>query len=232
MNTKLIWQNGIVFFSLVCLGFTPLLQSQLICAEVSLQKKPVTEAAKPPKENTPRQKPTQRKGINLKQQAPNQKLPVEPIIEEMRRAGKLIENKQTGRETQQIQQQVVQNLEALIRQIETAPQNPSPRPSPNNNQKPDDKKNSGKQKGGQGEQSSQQVSQGPARKSSERNEQGLVTTGDLANRNAYIKDAWGHLPPAMRQKLLNIYTEKFLPQYEDQVRRYYEALAEKKKRTP
>jgi len=106
-------------------------------------------------------------------------------------------------------------------------------PSQNNKQpQPGDDQKSQQQKGGAGQQNAQQASQGPARQSSERKEDGLVTSGSLPDRNAYIKDAWGHLPPAMRQQLLNIYTEKFLPQYEDQVRRYYEALAEKKKRTP
>ena len=40
------------------------------------------------------------------------------------------------------------------------------------------------------------------------------------------KDVWGHLPPQLRQELLNVYSEKYLPKYEDMVRRYYEALAD------
>lgn len=38
-------------------------------------------------------------------------------------------------------------------------------------------------------------------------------------------DIWGHLPPAVREQLLNSYRERTLPQYEDLVRSYYEALA-------
>ncbi|QDV52521.1 hypothetical protein [Gimesia fumaroli] len=232
MNTKRIRQSGIVTFSLVCLGLMLPLQDQTVRADDQPQRKSSTEDAKPLKKDASDPEPSQRKSIDLKKNVLSQKLPVESIIEEMHRAGKLLEQQQTGKETQEVQQQVVQDLETLIRLIKSAPKNSTQRPSQKNDQKPDSKQLSGKQKGGMGEQSQQQISQGPARKSSERNEAGKVTPGDLTGRNAYIKDAWGHLPPAMRQKLLNIYTEKFLPQYEDQVRRYYEALAEKKKRTP
>ena len=40
------------------------------------------------------------------------------------------------------------------------------------------------------------------------------------------KDVWGHLPPHLREQLLNVYSEKYLPKYEELVRQYYEALAE------
>jgi hypothetical protein len=43
------------------------------------------------------------------------------------------------------------------------------------------------------------------------------------------KDVWGHLPPQLREQLLNVYTEKYLPKYEDLVRAYYEALAEQQR---
>ncbi|WP_339727302.1 hypothetical protein [uncultured Gimesia sp.] len=232
MNMKRIRHNGIFFLLLVGLGLTQSLQSLPVRADDQLQKKFAAEKEKSPKENAPDLETEKRKTIDLKKKALNEKLPVEPIIEEMKRAGKLIENQQTGKETQQVQQQVIQNLESLIRLVESTPKKSTQRSSQKNDQKPDSKQKSGQQKGGTGKQNQQQASQGPARKSSERKEPGQVTSGDLAGRQAYIKDAWGHLPPAMRQKLLNIYTEKFLPQYDDQVRRYYEALAEKKKRTP
>jgi hypothetical protein len=40
------------------------------------------------------------------------------------------------------------------------------------------------------------------------------------------KDVWGHLPPHLREQLLNVYSEKYLPKYEELVRQYYEALAQ------
>lgn len=40
-----------------------------------------------------------------------------------------------------------------------------------------------------------------------------------------INDVWGHLPPQVRQELQSLYSEKYLPKYDELVRRYYEALA-------
>jgi tRNA 2-selenouridine synthase SelU len=48
-----------------------------------------------------------------------------------------------------------------------------------------------------------------------------------ARREQMVKDVWGHLPPHLRDAMLQSFREKYLPQYEDLVRRYYEALAEK-----
>lgn len=45
-----------------------------------------------------------------------------------------------------------------------------------------------------------------------------------------VKDVWGHLPPHLRDQLLNVYGEKYLPKYEDLVRRYYEVLAEQSRK--
>lgn len=217
-------------------GISPGMELKPIHADELLQKKTTAETQKPSEEkgtDTGQEQP----GIDLKQKSLSQQLPIEPIIEEMKRAGQLIQNQQTGQETQNAQQQVVKNLEALISQLESAAPQPSSNSSSNNQdkQKQDKQKQSGQQqKQGMKQQQQQQdqLSQGPAKQSSDRNEQGRVTSGNPGGGTAYMKDAWGHLPPAMRQKLLNIYTEKFLPQYEDQVRRYYEALSEKKRNSP
>lgn len=230
MNATFIRQTWLYFLTVICIGSTLSLQTHLVYSDVQPQKKSAVDIAK--KTERPDQIQAQKPKDDLKQWARKHKLPIEPIIEEMKRAGTLIKNQQTGQETQKLQKQVVQNLDELIRLLESAPKSSSQRPSQNNEPpQPNDDQNSQQQKGGAGQQNAQQASQGPARQSSERKEDGLVTSGSLPESNAYIKDAWGHLPPAMRQQLLNIYTEKFLPQYEDQVRRYYEALAEKKKRT-
>ena len=38
-------------------------------------------------------------------------------------------------------------------------------------------------------------------------------------------DIWGHLPPHVREELLNTYGEKMLPKYEHLVKQFYEALS-------
>ena len=233
MSTKLTRQSWTLLLSVIGLTLTLNLQVHFVSADEQPQKKSAPDQSKVAKNSDAsdqEQAPEQKK--DLKQAARKNKLPVEPIIEEMKRAGKLIENQQTGQETQKLQQRVVQNLETLIRLIESAPKSSMRQQSQNDNQQSNDGKKSRQQKTEAGQKNVPQPSQGPARQSSERKEEGQATAGNLKNKNVYIKDAWGHLPPAMRQQLLNIYTEKFLPQYENQVRRYYEALAEQKKRDP
>lgn len=168
----------------------------------------------------------------LKKWAQKNQLPIEPIIKEMERAGKLIEKQDGGKEVQQVQKQVVEDLEKLIRLVEQAPKTSMRLQNQNNQQQQEQQQKRQDREGMQKQNNENQLSQGPARQSTDRQNEGQVTPGNLNAKSNYAKDAWGHLPPAMRQQLLNIYTEKFLPQYEDQVRRYYEALAEKKKRTP
>ena len=40
-----------------------------------------------------------------------------------------------------------------------------------------------------------------------------------------VRDAWGHLPPRMRERLLNAGPDRFVPQYDPLVRDYFESLA-------
>ncbi|WP_298867128.1 hypothetical protein [uncultured Gimesia sp.] len=233
MNTKLNRQSWILSLIVISVTLTPNQQAHPLFAGEQSQKKSAPEKSNVTKsiENTDAKQDRNQKE-NRKRASRKNMLPVEPIIAEMKRAGKLIENQQTGQETQKLQQQVVQNLEELIRLVESTPTSSRRQLKPNHDQQLKDEKKSRMQKTKTGRKDGNQLSQGPARQSSERKEEGQATAGSLANRNLYIKDAWGHLPPAMRQKLLNIYTEKFLPQYENQVRRYYEALAEQKKNSP
>ena len=45
-------------------------------------------------------------------------------------------------------------------------------------------------------------------------------------RRRVLADAvWGHLPPREREELMRTFSERFLPKYEEQVRRYFEALS-------
>lgn len=50
-----------------------------------------------------------------------------------------------------------------------------------------------------------------------------------ARRRAVANDVWGHLPPNVREALQKSFNERYLPKYEELVRRYYESLAEKQR---
>ena len=45
-------------------------------------------------------------------------------------------------------------------------------------------------------------------------------------------DVWGHLPPHLRDQLLNTYGERMLPKYEQLVKQFYEALSEQNEAKP
>lgn len=208
------------------------LASSLLADETPLKKSIENKIKNEKKQVTHDQRKKQLQKKDIKKVTSDQRLPVESIIAEMKRAGNLIKNQQTGKPTQKIQTDVIADIEKIIRQIESAQKFSVQIIKQSARQEQTDKKQTKQMKEGKASKSGSQLSQGPAKKSSERIEKGRVTAGNLTNSNGYVKDAWGHLPPAMRQQLLNIYTEKFLPQYEDQVRRYYEALAEKKNQSP
>jgi hypothetical protein len=48
---------------------------------------------------------------------------------------------------------------------------------------------------------------------------------DSKRRQKLEMDIWGHLPPHVREELLNTYGEKMLPKYEQMVKQFYEALS-------
>jgi hypothetical protein len=161
-------------------------------------------------------------------------------IEGMRTAQSKIEARDAGKATQEVQARVVKDLEELIRQLQEQQQTSSSSPKKkeqNKNQKQKQMIQSGKQQDPQNstaqskaeQQSGGQRSEEASRDSTERTEKGEPVAPDLAAPRKLAKDVWGHLPPALREELLNVYSEKYLPKYEDLVRRYYEALATKNK---
>ncbi|MCA9003808.1 MAG: hypothetical protein KDA70_00945 [Planctomycetaceae bacterium] len=224
------------FLSLLAISTTIILSvsvQTLNADEIREKKEPVkTEKENPVPDKSEDKNQPNRQVEKLKKWVQKNPLPIEPIIKEMERAGQLIGEQDQSEEVQRVQKQVVQDLEKLIRLVEQAPKTTMRLQNQNNQQQQEQQQKRQDREGMQKQNNDSQLSQGPARQSTDRQNEGQATSGNLSDKNNYAKDAWGHLPPAMRQQLLNIYTEKFLPQYEDQVRRYYEALAEKKKRTP
>jgi hypothetical protein len=174
--------------------------------------------------------------------------PLERAIQGMRVAHEQIANKKTGESTQQVQQQVVRDLERLIelaKQQQQQQQQPNPQsPSQQSQQqpRPEQQQQEQPQQDPQpapmpmSESSPQEAEQGPgsedkqeAEDSEERQELARLREAELARREAMLKEIWGHLPLAVRQKLLNVSGDKYLPKYEDLARRYFEALAEQEK---
>jgi hypothetical protein len=55
---------------------------------------------------------------------------------------------------------------------------------------------------------------------------------EAARKKKLEMDVWGHLPPHLREQLLNTYGERMLPKYENLVKKFYESLSEQKQTTP
>ena len=204
------------------------------------------EPVKPPAEATPPKAFDEKLLDDLpdeEQPAPSLENPIETAVAGMRSASERLQESQTDEETRQIQEQVVRDLQKLIELAEQSqkqkPKSPLPsQPPPQDQQNQDDKKSDQspqssdanqqpQPQGGEPGTSQEQHANDRSRESSEDANQ--TTAGGAApppNRQHLMRDVWGHLPPAVRKKLLNMTGDKYLPKYEDLRKRYFQSLAE------
>lgn len=173
---------------------------------------------------------------------------IERIIEGMRSAGKRIGESNTGKQTQEIQEQVVRELEELLKKLKQQQQNQKQQSSSSQKNRkqdqqdrqklpnqPNDPQNSGKNQpmpDPQDGQSSKRRKDNQPQDSQENVDPSKSAEAEKARRSQMVKDVWGHLPPNVRAAMENAFSEKYLPKYEELVKRYYEALAEKNKKRP
>jgi hypothetical protein len=167
----------------------------------------------------------------------------------MQTARRRIAADDTGAETVKTQERVVHELEDLLKLVkkqqnrnqQKSQQNQDQnqdknqdQPSPNRQKMPkgqNDPQNSqpgtksDQEQGGKGRRSD-----GKSGESEERSDAARLLAEEQARRLQVIKDVWGHLPPHVRGAMLNSLSEKYLPKYEDLVKKYYEDLAEKKQK--
>lgn len=168
--------------------------------------------------------------------------PLELAIREMRAVEQRIVDGDTGAETRRRQEEIVKHLQALIdlanrprsqdsqSQSNNQQQNSSTKQSPD--QQPDEQPQNKK---GQDQQDQQQGTKEKNKKDVANSEERhgpreTESAEELVRRRELAKEIWGHLPPAMREQMLNVYGDKYLPKYEEVIRRYFEALAEQGRR--
>lgn len=170
---------------------------------------------------------------------------LERAIEGMRQAQKRISAADTSGETQKIQQRVVKDLEdilALLKKQQRQRSQPQKQKSDQNQQpsqrqkmqkEQTDPQNSGSKKNPDkpGDPRDGRRNDGKSADSQERTDPARAAA-EQARRVQMIKDVWGHLPPHVREAMLNSVSEKYLPKYEELVKKYYEALAEKNRKKP
>lgn len=174
----------------------------------------------------------------------NQPDELDRTVQSMRRVGDQLAKKEVTDDTVKLQKSIIDDIDALIEKLK---QPPPPKPQSQDQQNQSQSENQKQQQRNQQQKqqnqsdTQQQPKQGSGTaatrqqqapsKSSESTDKELQRklderTAELARRRALINEVWGHLPPNVREKLLNVGSEKLLPQYEELIRKYYEALAE------
>lgn len=162
--------------------------------------------------------------------APDESKPREATTQAMRDAHERLAAKETGEPTQTSQQTAVSQIDALLKlwqqRADRQQANSQARSGkPRSSKEPEAKENAKNSTDGDGNKPTGRENK-QARNSSERQQTGLDREGELVRQRQLREAVWGHLPPALREKMLNLPHDKLLPKYSEHIRRYYEALAE------
>ena len=154
--------------------------------------------------------------------------PLGYISQEMRQVEQLISERPKRAHTEELQRRIVENLAQLIEQAEKQQQQQQSS-SQSQSQQQTAKRQSPKQSQQPGRQSSSaQDSNQPASDSSDRLGKADQVRPDPELLRGLMKDAWGHLPERDREQMQQMAPERFLPQYELLIERYYRRLAEER----
>lgn len=167
----------------------------------------------------------------------------EQITSRMTQAKSQLGARQTGGATQDLQKQILADLDELLK----SPPQPSDPNSGGSGGSSDSDASSSKSTQNNpsqpqsGEKSSNQTASNPQKAGGKpESEQDRETADDSEERMGERQrgslpelprqrlevDVWGHLPENVREKLLNAYGERMVPEYADLVQRFYRSLAE------
>lgn len=148
--------------------------------------------------------------------------PLLGIARQMREVEALIDDRDSGERTQKVQQQIVDDLDKLIEQAKKNCKKCgggqcNAQASTRSSVKP------GKPKQGNrpGKPSSQHVARSNATPGT-----GTPTRPDMQQMREVMKRLWGELPPKVREQMLQLPVEEFLPKYELLIEAYFRRMAE------
>ncbi len=142
------------------------------------------------------------------------------------------------KQTQTLQQQILEDIDALLEQTTPPPGSPPPSSGESESQTQNDQSHSSESQQTEGDGAEKQspeeeTSSDPnaeSRESAERNAQANGGATEQKRRLGLATAVWGHLPPKVREQMRSAFSETYLPEYDDLVRRYYEALAARRDR--
>lgn len=152
--------------------------------------------------------------------------PLSQIGERMQEVTRLINQADVGEPTRELQEDIVSDLEALIREARRRQGGSS---SSNNSQQQQTRERKEvkqpEQQNAQGSGSGDPNSK-PAQDSTDRVEQDSVREVDMQDMGELMRQVWGHLPQREREQMLQSTVDVFLPKYSEMIEEYFRRLAE------
>jgi len=158
--------------------------------------------------------------------------PSNPLIEIGERMQKVRERLAAGdasKEVQAEEQAIIEQIGKLMEQAQQQQKKQSKSPNSTPSTKPQPKPGDmGKEPAPAGEGDPNTTSKKPADDSTERVGAAKSDAGGTVPREVLVKKAWGHLPPRLRERLINTPVDRFLPEYEQLIEDYFRRLAEER----
>jgi hypothetical protein len=151
--------------------------------------------------------------------------PLVYISQEMRTVEELIPKATSRTHAEELQRRIVSDLERLIEQAEQQRASQQASSQKKKSSASNKRENVKQSKPGSTADSGNNSSK-PAQDSTDRLGKAQDARPDPELIKGMMKDSWGHLPPRAREQMLQNSPERFLPQYELMIERYYQRLAE------
>ena len=157
--------------------------------------------------------------------------PLSRIGRKMQEAQRLIAQRQPGEPAQKLQQDIVTELDELLKQ---ARKQQSQQQQSSGSKKP---QQSRRDKPGQPQQQPaggkpEEAGNEPARDSTEQQRPEAPAQPDIGQMQDMLRELWGHLPEHERQQVINSTIEKFVPKYESLIKEYFKRLSEATRSQP
>lgn len=156
------------------------------------------------------------------------------IARRMRQVESRVARNQAGADTQQQQQQIVDDLTALIAKLNKQCQGGECKPGDKEAQQQQQPQQAqrGNPQQKKSKQPSPKVAKNPASDSGDRLRSDFTAKPSTDAIRQTMKEAWGNLPERLREQMLQTSVDEFLPKYELMIEQYFKRLAEEESHTP
>lgn len=164
---------------------------------------------------------------------------VNRLLENTRQAQTRLAASDLQEETQALQDRILTDIDILLEMTSSPSESPRPSAGQANLPMADEQPGAEQSQQSEGQRADTQPSQkssqsldpnAASKESAERSAQADGTTSEQERRLGLATAVWGHLPPKVREQMQSAFSETYLPEYDELVRRYYEALAARRNR--